>query len=122
MEKYSNDWYEDLMKSRGYNRMNGQPNVWSKLIGEISNIGDISNEDSFWIFATIDKDDNTIEISSNTLKMLMIISSGQLRIDHPDFVRFEKKLIDYIDACLQHDYVEKAVKQRQLDRDIKTIK
>lgn len=112
-EKYGFEWYERLMKSRGYSLVSGQGSMWSKLIGEMS------DESSFWIFATIDKDNKTVQLSSNPLKMLISLQSSELQVDHPHFEDFEKKLIDYIDQCLQFDWVNEAIKRRQEDRDSK---
>lgn len=115
-EKYSYEWCERLMKSRGYEAHGSyRSNKWSKLIG------DMQDEDSFWIFAdiNIEQYNQGIQLSSNILKFLINIQTSYIQIDHPDFAGFEGKLIEYINSCLQNDYLKEAIIQRRLDRENK---
>lgn len=116
MEKFSYEWCEELMKSRGYESYGSyQSNRWSKLIGNIQ------NEESFWIYADIkiEPNNNGIQLSSNTMKYMVSLQTPYIQVDHPEFADFEKKLIDYIESCLQHDVTQEVIKQRRLDRENK---
>lgn len=108
--------YELLMESRGYEPYGfHDSNRWSKLIG------DIDNEDSFWIYAHIDLDKG-IQLSSNTMKYLISLETMYFSINHPDFNKFENKLIKYIECCLQQDVIDEALIERQLNRRNKNTK
>jgi hypothetical protein len=112
--KYSYEWCDALMKSRGYESTGSYMSYkWSKLIG------DMQDEDSFWIFAHIrtDQYQEGIQLSSNILKYLISIQTTYIQVDHPEFEHFEKKLVNYIDSCLQHDYVQETIRQRRLERE-----
>lgn len=111
MEKYSREWYEELMQSRGYHENSiMKSNNWSRLVGKSY------DEDSFWIHVHIDTDNKTLRISSNPMKLLISLKSAELQVDHPNFAAFERKMIDYIRACTQEDYVQEAIRQRQAER------
>ena len=114
MKKYSFEWCEELMTKRGY-RPHGsfQSNRW------IKDVGDITTEDYFPVFAHIRTKEHSegIQLSSNPMKMMMTIQSPYIQIDHPNFIDFENKLIKYIDSCMSVDYVEEAVKLRQTERN-----
>lgn len=92
---------DKMMRDRGYEKHHTGGNItgWSKLIGELDDL------DSMWIFADVNRINNTVELLCDPFKGLIHLRSPALALDHPRFDYFEDKLIRYMNACksVQHD-------------------
>lgn len=115
MEKYSKEWCDKLMADRGYGiHWTGSGSIgYTKWM-----IDEMGSDDSFAIHAKVDiKDKNTtVELSGTPMKMFITISTGNISIEHPDFDRYETKIAQYIDSCIQSDVIQEVLAERRIKR------
>ena len=99
----------ELMISRGYEKYNGMYWWWYKYTG-------IYNDILIFLKVDITQNHCPIQLSSNPMKMLISLNTEYFQIDHPNFINYENKLINYIDACIQYDETNEAIKERIINR------
>jgi hypothetical protein len=87
---------ESIMNERGYSVQyyTNQDDV----LYMIKHVGELSDEDSFPIFAIVYLDRLAVELHSNPFKFFISLKSESFSFTHKDFDKYEQKMCEYINS------------------------